>query len=1043
MNLMTSIIVGILMHGASPSDSRHFIDSVEPVLKAKCFSCHGKDKQSGGLRLDSLKAMLKGGDVGAAIVPGNLEKSLLIEAISFKNPKMQMPPKEKLSDKDIAALSLWVKQGAIWPENVLVLFDEDPGFPSILSSGKGGARIVNEGVASGKIAMAITPLQRENPKIPNWFFPIRENPNEGEFRYLRMAWKKKGEGGIMLELASNGSWPDAKVSKGRYVAGPNTTGWAAISVGEKAPSEWNVVTMDLWKDMGNFNLTGMAPTCDKGEEAYFDSIILGPSIASLDAYKVENHPVAIVNSSGGSKKKTGDAFTDSENPIRKIFKGERLDLWSLKAPVKSEIPKPKQDSTNLTNIDRFIISKMEPKGIAPSPKADKRTLIRRVTLGLTGLPPTPGEVNTFLVDTSPRAFENLVDRLLASQSYGEKWASHWLDIVRYADTNGYERDEFKPLAWQYRNSVIRAFNSDLPYDQFIRNQLAGDEMVASTPRNSSDVDKLLATGFLRLGQYDSTASIFQEESRSNNEQMADLVNTMGSAFLGITLSCCQCHDHKYDPFSQDDHYRFRAFFAAIKPNDSLVVESSMDLELINQHNSAVDREAEPLKKSLATLLEAGKQKVIGERKSKFPQDIQVLLSTAESSRDESTRKKLQPFLEKLKVNDNDARASLDDMGKKRATELQKVISETEAKKKTARKAMSVLESGQSAPATHVLFQGDHSQPKNEVKPGFLSVLNPNEAEIKPIKSNSTGRRSALADWIASRDNPFTARVIVNRVWQHHFGTGLVATPNDFGYSGARPTHPELLDWLSVEFMEQGWSVKKLQRMILLSNTYQQSSFQNPKNQALDPDNKFIWRQNVRRIDAETLRDSLLAISGLLNSQYSGKPIWPTIPEELLKAQPGILEAIKGEDGGRMQGWYADPVDLANVRSIYLVKKRSLPLPFLDVFDLPNGTISCGRRDQTVVAPQALMLLNSPESIRYAEALASKISKTNTSAQAGIEAAFALVLNRPPDADELALSLEFIRRHAEKYQSKGEAKNMLALRDFCRTLTNLNEFAYLD
>ncbi len=1042
MNLITYIIAGMLVTGGSPSDALYFSDVVEPVLKAKCYSCHGKDKQNGGLRLDSLKAMLKGGDTGPAIVPGNLEKSILIDAISFKNPKMQMPPKEKLSDKDMAALSRWVKQGAIWPEEVSVLFDEDPNFLSKLTSGNGKSRILNEGAPSGKIAMGITPLQREAPKIPNWSFPIRENPNEGEFRYLRLAWKKIGGGSIMVELASNGSWPDAKVAKGRYVAGPNTTGWASLSVSEKAPTDWTVVTMDLWKDLGDFTLTGIAPTCDRGEEAFFDSIILGPSVASLDAYRVEKHPVALVASSNAPKKSIGNAFTDPENPIRKIFKGERLDLWSLKAPIKSEIPKPKNDSQSLTNIDRFLIAKMEAKGLTPSPKADKRTLIRRVTLGLTGLPPTPEEVKAFLADNSPKAYENLVDRLLASQSYGEKWASHWLDIVRYADTNGYERDEFKPLAWQYRNSVIRAFNSDLPYDQFIKDQLAGDEMVVATPKDAREADRLLATGFLRLGQYDSTASIFQEEARSRNEQMADLVNTMGSAFMGLSLSCCQCHDHKYDPFSQDDHYRFRSFFAAIKPNDTLVIESAKELELTNQHNANIDKEAEPIKKSIATILDTGRQKVIAERKSKFPQDIQALISVAESARDEAGKKKLQPFIEKLKVADNDAKAALDEAGKKRIEEMQKKLAEIEAKKKLARKAMGVTESGQSAPATHVLFQGDHSQPKNEVQPGFLSVLYPNNAEVKPT-SNSTGRRTALANWIATPDNPFTARVIVNRVWQHHFGMGIVGTPNDFGYSGSRPTHPELLDWLSVEFVQQGWSIKKLQKMILLSNAYQQSSFQEAKKQAIDPDNKLVWRQNVRRIDAETLRDSLLAISGLLNPQYSGKPIWPTIPDELLKAQPGILEAIKGEDGGRMQGWYADPVDQANVRSIYLIRKRSLPLPFLDVFDLPDGTISCGRRDQTVVAPQALMLLNSPESIRYAEALAQKVSKTKLDTKASIEAVFAMVLNREPDADELVLSLDFIKRHVEKYQSKGGMKDVLALRDFCRTLTNLNEFAYID
>jgi mono/diheme cytochrome c family protein len=962
-----------------------FLNDVQPLLIARCVSCHGPDKQEGNLRLDSSAAAKAGGDRGPAIVPGDVDKSLLVKAISFVDPDFQMPPRQKLSENEIATLTEWVRTGAAWPEPVVVLFEDQPQFLAALASGSGNGRLIGAGAFAGKAALGITPLQRDGVQIPGWNYSVREKPRPGEYRYLRLAWKKRGQGSVMIELAANGAWPDAKVKKGRYVAGPNTTGWEAISVADNAPGEWTVVTFDLWRDLGDFTLTGIAPTCDGGEEAFFDSMILGPTIASLDAYR----PEAMTDGKSSENSPTGDAFTDKRNPVRRIFRGERLDLWSLRQPVLADVPPGAKHP-----IDAFIQSRLASEKLTMSGEADRRTLIRRLSFDLIGLPPTPDEVKAFAADTSPDAYDKLVTRLLESPRYGERQARLWLDVVRYADTNGYERDEFRPLAWQYRDYVIRSFNQDKPFDQFIREQLAGDELGEGAPKNSAEADRLIATGYLRLGQWDSTASIFQEESRLRAEVMADLTNTTASAFLGLTMSCCQCHDHKYDPLLQADHFRLRAFFAGVTPRDDLPISLADEQAEIDSHNAELDQQAAPLK--------------------------------AEQQQ-------------------------LDKTNKERHDELTKKLAEIEGSKRQPRFAMAVTDAGKSAPPTHILYQGDYLSPREEVPPGFVSVLSPDPASIQAPRDSTSGRRLTLANWIASPENPWTARVIVNRIWQQHFGTGLVATANDFGYSGARPTHPELLDWLAIQFMERGWSIKELHRLIVTSATYRQTSRETPDQRISDPENHLLSRQTVRRLDAESVRDALLSVSGLLKPYEAGKPLWPPVPDELLKAQPAILEAENGGDGGRMQGWYADPVEQTDARSLFLVRKRCLPIPFLQAFDLPDSTTSCARRETTVVAPQALMMLNSPEGVRYAQALAARVSGTTelldfnepAKSERLVETLFQVALNRTPTAQEIPLSIAFLKRHLQHHRDARDRAHLLALTDLCRAVLNLNEFSYID
>ncbi len=829
-----TLVLFILSLGASAqaegsaqlSGEALFREKVLPLLNTKCISCHGPEKQEGGLRLDTREAALKGGENGPSLIEGKPEESLLVQAVKFDNADLQMPPKDRLSDPQIAAIVEWVKQGAVWP---------DP----------------------------------------------------------------------MPETAT-----------------------------------------------------------------------------ASDAH-------------------VGDAFTDANNPIRKIWNGERLDLWSLKPPVAVAVP-TQNGVVPSHPIDGFITQRLVEAGTTQSPEADRRTLIRRVTFDLTGLPPTPEEVDAFVTDSDPQTYDKLVGRLLSSPHYGERQARLWLDVVRYADTHGYERDEFRPLAWKYRDYVVRSFNADKPYDRFVVEQLAGDELVAEPPSTPEEADTLIATGYLQLGQWDSTAAIFQEEARLRADEQADLTNTTASAFLGLTMTCCQCHDHKYDPLSQADHYRLRAFFAGVKRRDDLVIELPAERAAIEAHNAVLDQEAAPIKEE-------------------------------------------QSKLDKEKDSD-----------KPRFEELQKKIDELASRRRHPQVTMGATDQTD-PPATHVFYQGDFHTPKEEVAPGFVSVMRPGPAKIEPPRPETTGRRLTLAKWIASPDNPWTVRVLVNRIWQQHFGTGLVATPNDFGYSGAKPTHPELLDWLAIEFVRQGWSVKQLHRLIVTSSTYRQQSRDREEARAVDPHNQLLWRQNVQRLDAETLRDSLLAVSGLLQKEGGGKARWPKVPDELLYAQPGIQEAIKGEDGGRMQGWFTDPPEATDVRSLYLVRKRCLPIPFLQAFDLPDTTVSCARRDTTVVTPQALMLLNSDDGVRYARALAERLlSEQKAAARAdaiGLEQlspaivrhAFRDTLCRAPDAEEERLGVEFLKTQTQQHRSEDEpdSAELKAVVDFCRAVLNLNEFAYYD
>ena len=497
------------------------------MLTSKCVPCHGPDKGEGKLRLDSAEALAKGGVSGPAIDPGDPGESLLLKAVRHDDGVSAMPPKESLRDDQIADLAAWVRDGAAWPAPARVLVEDDPAIVPAFTTGDGSARLEGDDRAYGSAALVVSG-QREVGRVAGWNFPVREHPGAGEVRYLRFSWKKRGGGAMMFELARDGTWRSQGETNASWVAGVNTTGWAAIPVAEDAPGVWMAVTRDLWADggsWGDWSVTGLGVTAIDGGEVALDSVLLGPTIESLDAYKPGRGVPAFPSEK--ARRRLGDAWTDAENPIRTIFRGERLDLWSLRKPARPPLPEVRDPSNVRAPVDRFVLAKLDAEGLAPSPEADRRTLIRRVTFDVTGLPPTPDEVRAFVEDRRPDAYDRLVDRLLASPRYGEKWGRAWLDVVRYADSNGFERDEFRPNMWRYRDYVIRSLNADVPYDRFVTEQIAGDELSPGPVQSAADAGRIAATGYLRLGSFDSTTSLFTEDKKGRDELMADLANTTG------------------------------------------------------------------------------------------------------------------------------------------------------------------------------------------------------------------------------------------------------------------------------------------------------------------------------------------------------------------------------------------------------------------------------------------------------------------------------------------------------------------------------------
>ena len=671
--------------------------------------------------------------------------------------------------------------------------------------------------------------------------------------------------------------------------------------------------------------------------------------------------------------------------------------WAFQPLERPAVP-PVAATTN--PIDAFIRSGLARRSLPVPPPAEKLQLLRRATYDITGLPPTEEHVRDFLADTSPGAWERVVDRLLASPHYGEKWARHWLDLVRYADTNSFERDDAKPHSWRYRDYVIRSLNDDKPYDQFVIEQLAGDEL----PKPTSDA--LIATGFYRLGIWDDEPA---DREQARYDWFDDIVGTTGQAFLGLTINCARCHDHKIDPLTQRDYYSLLSFFHNITP----MGDRQMNPAFIERALPEIGASAEESQHRLEEL-----ERRRNEARHHVHEIEQRVRAQGEQTLDALAKKDLAAWRERLQA-------------------LEKETAD-------AARALVVTEHGPKAPETYVFYRGNpHAEPKPEnlVEPAFPAVLKaPAPVIASPPDGRSTGRRTALAKWIASPDNPLTARVLVNRVWQHHFGRGLVRSPNNFGFAGDPPTHPELLDWLAAEFVALGWRLKPLHKLILMSEAYRASSTAQSGALAQDPLNDSFWRFDMRRLTAEEIRDSIHVASGAFNPKMFGPGVYPDIPKEVMAGQsrPGA-------------GWGTSLPEEQARRSIYAHVKRSLLTPILADFDVADTDTSCPVRFVTTQPTQALGMMNGEFLHRQARVFAERVQRDvlagstqpdnaadeNTAAK--VRRALEIALTRPATDGEVADGVKLVDA-LEDQDGVGPSR---AFELYCLMVLNLNEFAYLD
>jgi hypothetical protein len=625
-------------------------------------------------------------------------------------------------------------------------------------------------------------------------------------------------------------------------------------------------------------------------------------------------------------------------------------------------------------------------------------------------------VEAFVADRAPDAYTQVVDRLRASPHYGERWAQHWLDLARYADSDGFEYDQARPDAWRYRDWVVDALNRDMPYDQFVRWQLAGDEFAPD------EASAFIATGFNRC--YPDMVDQNDQKLRRQNA-LNDITETTGLVFLGMTIGCARCHDHKFDPIRAADFYQLQAFFTPARFRDDYPIASAADRAAYEEKAGRWDREVSSLQGALIRLEWPIREALVSGLPPKISDETAAAFARSEAERSSEDIHLIYDALAKdRRIAPEDWASVLDPTSASlRRVWLARLAVLKKAGPPILPYARGVDETSPEAPPTYLLRRGDPANQGPEVAPGFPLVLCPDEATSIPSatpSAHSSGRRKELANWLVRPDHPLTARVIVNRLWQHHFGKGIVASPSDFGTMGQEPTHPELLDWLATELVARGWSLKALHRLMVNSATYRQSSRPNPTALAADPENTLLWRHDRRRLDGEAIRDTLLAVSGQLNPAMGGPCIFPELPAEL------------GKLSGKGIAWpVSDHAQDRRRRSLYVFIRRNLRYPFFEAFDRPDTNASCPRRAVTTIAPQALTLLNSGLANESARAMADRVRReAGPGPDVQVDRAYRLAFARPPDREERRLATEFL----------GDGRE---LAPFCRALLNTNEFLYID
>ncbi len=680
--------------------------------------------------------------------------------------------------------------------------------------------------------------------------------------------------------------------------------------------------------------------------------------------------------------------------------------WAFQAPKRPQAP-----TISAGPIDAFLLEKMRAAKVQPAGEADRLTLLRRGCYDLLGLPPTPEQVRAFEADQSPDAWEHLIDKLLASPRYGEKWGRHWLDLVRYGDTAGFEQDPYTLEAWRYRDYVIKSFNDDKPFDKFAKEQIAADELYPDDPEART------GTGYYRVGT--NRDMLFKVEDLNAFEKLTDYTDTTSSVFLGLTVGCARCHDHKFDPIPQRDYYRMQAIFAPAV-NDRVFLDynparfydiaaNTREFKL-RQIGAEIDRIEKPYRKRLRE-----------EKLAKLEPAMREAVKVKEEDRTPAQQALTTKVEESLKVSDDEVRAELSQADAERLHAIEKRLVSIFAGYTAPPMAPGIIDAGREAPRTYIAQRGNYEAPGDEVGPGFLTALGGGDVPEPPLHGKSTGRRKALANWIARADNPLFARVMVNRIWQGHFGTGLVKTASDFGTRAGQPSHPELLDWLATEFAARQWSIKSMHKLIMMSDAYRRSSNATESARRLDPANVLLSHVNRRRLQSEEIRDSVLQVAGTLNLEMGGAPIVPRLePEELF----GII-------GKPESAWMVTPDPTQHTRrSVYMLVRRTFQQPMLEAFDSPDGVLPCPRRNESTTAPQSLALLNSRFMVDQARVLGSNIHT--------LDDAWERVLNRKPSSTERDATSKFLEKQIPVAGSKAAAMAELA-----RGLLNLNEFLYVD
>ena len=977
---VSELALFVVLHTAGTFAQPGFERDVRPIFEANCFSCHGGTVML-GLDLRTVTSILRGSHEGPVVVKGSPQESLLYEKVS----KRVMPPPAfniKLTDAQIDTVRRWIEEGMPSDEGPVV-----------------AAKTREETARFEKLAL---------PVFRSRCFSCHgmADPMGGlDLRALESVLKGSANGPVISDLGSDKSILIRKVASGSM---PPPGAGGPLSEAEER-------TLAQWIDTSDFRLL--------------------------------RQPV------------DRTSFNQAEAPP--VLESDRQ-FWAFRKPVAGPVPSVKNQRRVRTPIDAFLLAQLEAAGLGFSPDAPRVALMRRAWLDLIGLPPSLKDIQAFLADKRPRAYERLLDQLLDSPHYGERWGRHWLDAAGYTDVGGFgggvDTVAVTDGMWRYRDWVIRAYNQDMPYDQFLTEQLAGDELVdwRSAGKYTPEIlDKLIATGYLRA-VFDRTDPDIVNLIGERYDVLFHLMEKVSTGLMGLTMGCARCHSHKYDPIPQKDYYRMLAVFASgynparwLQPKHRFLPSvSRADQEEIERHNAQIDEPVVKLKKQLETLHHPYREELLEARLEEITENIRTetreAVATPEAERDEVQKFLAGKFEEQLSIDTEELIKTLSAEDRATHDRLEKQISVLNGYRRSWDRIQALWDPAP-PPKIRLLQRGEVERPGPRVEPGFLEVLSPTgeSTAVRPedAKGETSGHRLAFARWLTRDDHPLTARVIVNRVWQHHFARGIVETPDNFGRQGKPPTHPALLDWLAVEFKRQGWSLKKLHRLIMTSTAYRQSSDW-PAGQSpgakVDPENRLLWHMNLRRLEAEILRDAILAASGKLDRHMGGPPVeGPLLADGLKEFQNLFDEATQLSPAESIGMWR---------RSVYVLARRYFPLAFLETFDAPILQTNCNRRVNSVSPLQSLTLMNDDFVVENARAFADRVSSLSPGkpVQDTIATAYLLALSRRPSAAELQIARSHLDRQEELYlkaNASDEQARRAALESFCHLLFLTNEFLY--